>query len=184
MIDWRSVRLDYISSNDSLRDVAKRHGISSGTILARAAADGWTDEKHRLQSDAYQIAKTDAQSSLASQLRKASDHELSVASQLRILLNDMVSECKSPSDVKTCGQALETLQRVARTALGVPQLPTSTQTLHTQQDLREASTDELLQSLLTPEVVLMMTQHGISPGSMSDDDLIHWLSVHAVGRVQ
>ena len=182
MIDWNRIRLDYLRGTESLREIADRHGVAHGTVLARAHADGWNSERNKTQANAYETARNDIEKSLSRQLRHASDHEVEIIGKLRTLLDDTLTHTRDVRDLKTASQALETLQRSLRIALGVPQIPASVQTINAHSDLRSLSTAQLFDSLLSsPSLRLRMVEAGIDPSSMSDGELLRWIQENREG---
>ena len=62
-VDWVAIRAEYIAGGISLRKIAKKYGVSYGTLGRKANAEKWASEKHEADinslSDAYQ-KKADA----------------------------------------------------------------------------------------------------------------------------
>ena len=182
MIDWGRIRLDYLRGTESLREIADRHGIAHGTVLARAHADGWNTERNKTQANAYETARNEMEKSLSRQLRDASEHESSVITKLRAILDNTLTDLRTPQEIKICAQSLETLQRCLRISLGVPQVPASVQTLNQQSDLRGLSSAQLFESLLSsPSLRIRMVEAGIDPSSMSDGELLQWIQENREG---
>ncbi len=44
-IDWNAIRAEYIGGGISQRKLAKKYGVSTGTLLAKANAEGWADSR-------------------------------------------------------------------------------------------------------------------------------------------
>ena len=43
--DWDAIRRDYITSNDTQPECARRHGVNVGTLQHHAARERWTDQR-------------------------------------------------------------------------------------------------------------------------------------------
>jgi hypothetical protein len=46
--DWRTIRGDYISTNSTLRDLARKYDVSLATLGERASAEGWSEDREQL----------------------------------------------------------------------------------------------------------------------------------------
>ncbi len=44
-IDWVKIKQEYIESNITLEELAKKHNISPSTIMRKSAQEGWTIER-------------------------------------------------------------------------------------------------------------------------------------------
>ena len=57
MVKWDKIKIDYITNSDmSLRDVAKKHGVSTSVVARKSAAEGWAVEKERYQNESVSIS--------------------------------------------------------------------------------------------------------------------------------
>jgi len=67
MVDWLSIRNEYIhDTTSSYRSLAEKHGVSFGTLRARAEREKWVEQRNTAQHDIYTQATQKA-------VEKASD---------------------------------------------------------------------------------------------------------------
>jgi len=67
MVDWLSIRNEYIHDTaSSYRSLAEKHGVSFGTLRARAEREKWVEQRNTAQHDIYTQATQKA-------VEKASD---------------------------------------------------------------------------------------------------------------
>lgn len=67
MVDWLSIRNEYIhDTTSSYRSLAKKYGVSFGTLRARAEREKWVEQRNTAQHDIYTQATQKA-------VEKASD---------------------------------------------------------------------------------------------------------------
>lgn len=50
MADWVSIRNEYISTQISTRDLAKKYGVSHSQIARRSSKEGWTEKRKTLRN--------------------------------------------------------------------------------------------------------------------------------------
>ncbi len=48
MIDWSTIKSEYISSNISQRSIAEKYGVSYNTLKSRAGRESWAKEKEKV----------------------------------------------------------------------------------------------------------------------------------------
>lgn len=54
MVDWLSIRNEYIHDTTfSYRSLAEKHGVSFGTLRARAEREKWVEQRRTAQHDIY-----------------------------------------------------------------------------------------------------------------------------------
>jgi len=54
MIDWLTIKSEYINSRISTRELAKKHGVSYSTHSSRAASEGWAAERSKTEAEVWQ----------------------------------------------------------------------------------------------------------------------------------
>lgn len=104
--DWVSIRADYVSGGGSLRVLAEKYGISVSSIKKKAASEGWTANRTKIEPRLYQ--KT---------VRKVLEHKSDQAADrlTRILtLGDTLLE-KAERAAKELDQHLVTNKKRERT---------------------------------------------------------------------
>jgi len=68
-IDWVKIKQEYIESNITLEELAKKHTVSFSTIRQKSAKEGWTTEKNIFRTkieQKYQEKQSDLLASEAS----------------------------------------------------------------------------------------------------------------------
>ena len=56
MADWKAIKTEYITTDTSYRELAKKYGVGASTLFARASKEKWVEQKEQHQSKA--VAKT------------------------------------------------------------------------------------------------------------------------------
>ena len=72
--DWNAIRAEYIAGNISQRKLAKKHGVSEGTLMLKANKEGWKKLRDDAESKAITRTKqktADAVASNAVKLERA-----------------------------------------------------------------------------------------------------------------
>lgn len=59
-VDWNAIRAEYIGGGISQRQLAKKYGVSVGTLLRRANREEWTSGRERVYNDAITNAEQKA----------------------------------------------------------------------------------------------------------------------------
>lgn len=116
--DWVAIKLEFVKSTLSIRDFAQAYGIPHSTLLKKAAAEKWSDERNqigiRLESKAVDKVTDDKSDELAQFERKS----LKAISRTHDKLLMMLEMAEKPSELKAVSGALVDLQKVYRLALG------------------------------------------------------------------
>ena len=47
LVDWLTIKTEYINSNISQRDIAKKYNVSFSTLQVRARKEKWTEERKK-----------------------------------------------------------------------------------------------------------------------------------------
>lgn len=68
--DWNEIRSAYRRGEGSLRELAKRFGVSASSVMKRAARDKWDAERQQTESKAQQKAAEKDVETLAAMLGK------------------------------------------------------------------------------------------------------------------
>ncbi len=118
--DWAKVKLAYINSSKTLREVADDHGIKAAGVMARAAKEAWEAERKQKSAEVSKAAQAAMTIDRATELAKFNDDDLRVAKGLRGIAAQMLKEDRnfSPADLRALAGTFETAQRIGRLALG------------------------------------------------------------------
>ena len=121
--DWPSLRLEYIVSNVTQRELAQQHGLKERTVNKRAEREHWAAEREERQRGMIETASQQVTFDAVAELRRQNSFDLDCARRLREHIARLLQKAEgkddlSPSDVRTLSAALESTQRVCRLALG------------------------------------------------------------------
>lgn len=122
IIDWNIVRLAYVNSNKSLREVAEDFGIKSAGIMRRAAREGWDAERQQTSANVSKNAQSLIMADRTDELAKSNEANIKLARIVRGQVEQYLSEATGlVSAVELCRlvSAIEKAQRIERLALGV-----------------------------------------------------------------
>lgn len=131
-IDWVKIKQEYIESNITLEELAKKHAVSFSTIRQKSAKEGWTTEKNIFRTkieQKYQEKQSDLLASEASNfdnqcLRVARSAIEIVEKQIAILLKKAEEQKSDPLVerqirlLEKLSNSLKQLQSVGKVALG------------------------------------------------------------------
>lgn len=115
MADWVAIRTEYISTQISTRDLAKKHGVPYSTLRKRAEKEGWTQTRaeHERKTVAMVAQKTidavsDVQADRLAQLITGGQRS---AELLLDRLNQMATSGKIKTyEVKAITEALKNIR--------------------------------------------------------------------------
>lgn len=115
--DWSVIETDYITSNLSYRQIAKKYGIEFTTIKKRGKVDGWVEkrESHRAKvtSKALQAAE-DVEIKLFSKVCNVADKLLKVLDKTadKMIETTEKGELVHPSLIKPMTAALKDIKEI------------------------------------------------------------------------
>ncbi len=55
---WAAVEADYLAGEMTVRDIAKKHGVSESRVYKKATSDGWKKKKEKIRQKADEIVIT------------------------------------------------------------------------------------------------------------------------------
>lgn len=131
-IDWVKIKREYIESNITLEELAKKHTVSFSTIRQKSAKEGWTTEKNIFRTKIEQKYQEKQSDLLASEASNFDNQCLRVArSAIEIVEKQIASLQKKTEEQKTdalierqirllekLSNSLKQLQSVGKVALG------------------------------------------------------------------
>lgn len=132
--DWQAIKLEYINSPLSLKDIAEKHGLKDATVRQRAHREDWEQERHALSQSVTQAAQEQLTDDRTNQLAKFNEDDLRMARAIRAKAASMMKDVNRPSELRAIAGAADIAQRIGRLALGaeteniisnVRQLPSS-----------------------------------------------------------
>ena len=116
--DWPALKLEYVNSTLSLRELADRHGIKAAGVMHRAAKEGWEAERKRKAAELSAEAQKRLDSTRADELAKFNEDDLKIARAIRAKAAQMMQTVTEPRDLRSLAAAMDTAQKIGRLALG------------------------------------------------------------------
>jgi hypothetical protein len=119
--DWTTIKVEYVNSSISLRDLAAKHGIKAPGLMKRCATEGWEAERKQTASKVSKQATESLIESKAVQLAKFNEDDLKMAKNLRAMVNKQIQNSKGdmePAQIRALAGAASEAQRIGRLALG------------------------------------------------------------------
>lgn len=132
--DWQAIKLEYINSPLSLKEIAEKHDLKDATVRQRAHREDWEAERHALSQSVTQAAQEQLTDDRTAQLAKFNEDDLRMARAIRAKAASMMKDVERPSELRAIAGAADIAQRIGRLALGaeteniisnVRQLPSS-----------------------------------------------------------
>ena len=74
--DWEEIHSEFTRSNVSLRDIAKKHGMSYAYLAKRSSKEGWFEQREKLQSEAREA--------VANEIAKQAEEQNSELSKIAV----------------------------------------------------------------------------------------------------
>lgn len=113
--DWPAVRLEYVQGDDTLQQLATRHGIYPASLITRADKEGWHDEREQ----ARMLTHSASDSTRDEQLASFNADDLKVARAMRAKAAQMIQAANTPQEISALAKAFDIAHKIGRTALGV-----------------------------------------------------------------
>lgn len=117
--DWAAVRLAYINSTKTLREVAAEFEIGAPGVMRRAAREKWDAERKRLSSEVSKAAQKKLTIDRAAELARINDEDLKIATTLKAKAYKMAQDVDNPADLRTLTSVFESAQRISHAALAM-----------------------------------------------------------------
>jgi len=147
--DWPAIKVEYLNSNASLRELAAKHNVKESAMMARCARDQWEPERKRIQAKVIAKANKSLEQSRAEQLVKLNRDDLEAANAIKAKARSMLDMIESPNDLRALSASLDTAQKISRLALCVETAKTTSEVSGkmavTSLDLKSLSDEELAQ---------------------------------------
>lgn len=122
-IDWPAAKTEYINNAAlTYADIAKKYGTKLGSVQAQAATNNWTEARAARSKLLQQRATEKSLTTAVDELAKYNEQDLLAAKALRSLIAKRMHEAQQTRidarDLRSLAGAMESVQRVARLALG------------------------------------------------------------------
>lgn len=116
--DWPALRVEYVHSTMTLRELAARHDIKAAGVMRRAAREHWEAERKQLSAEVSKASAQMLSESRIELLAKFNADDLEMAQQIRAKAFAMLRNADHPSDLRALAGAVDTAQKIGRLALG------------------------------------------------------------------
>lgn len=116
--DWTALRVEYVTTSITLRELADRHAIKAAGVMRRAAKEGWEAERKQESAKVSSQAIAASTPERAEELAKFNEDDLRMARAIRDKAASMMDSDLSPNDLRALAGAVDTAQKVGRLALG------------------------------------------------------------------
>lgn len=102
-VDYQTLEAEFISSEVSLRELARREGISNSTIADQARKRGWADKRanFKVQASEKQISK--AADDFATRVTRLKDRSLTVMEGVLVRFAEQLADRENPMLVSEKG---------------------------------------------------------------------------------
>lgn len=116
--DWTAIRLEYVHGNESMRELAEKHGIKASGLMRRAANEGWEAERKQKSAEVSKAVSGTLTEVRIDELSQYNAEDLDAAKAIRAKALAMMEAATSPHELKAISGAIDTASKVARLALG------------------------------------------------------------------
>lgn len=119
--DWDSIRQEYISTNISIKDLAKKYKVRERTVAEYCSKEEWVAKRKKYKQDVSK--KVTSKLATKTAAKKADEFaqilNLTSMAQTRIL-EMMQRDNLKTSDIRNLVESLEIAERVTRNIVGTP----------------------------------------------------------------
>lgn len=145
--DWDSIRQEYIATNISTKELAKKHKVRLATLAEKCSKEGWVAKRKEYKKKLSEKTSEKLCSKMAA--KKANEFaqilDLTTMAQTRIL-EMMQRDNLKTSDIRNLVESLEIAERVTRNIVGTPTTMQAhrikTETERLELDKKKADTQE------------------------------------------
>lgn len=118
--DWPALKLEYVNSTMSLRELAERHGIKSAGVMARAVKDSWDAARKQKQAEVSAAAQERLDGTRIDELAAFNEADIKMARAIRAKAAQMMQQGSnlSPAELRSVAASADTAQKIGRLALG------------------------------------------------------------------
>ena len=124
--DWNALRLEYINGTLSLRDLARKHGLSESTVGNRAVRHKWEQDRERLRTEAITVAQEKLTEEHIDKLSEFNAEDIKAAEAIRKKAYELLPFTTDNAGLRALAGALAEAQKIGRLALGAETANTKT----------------------------------------------------------
>lgn len=119
--DWDSIRQEYITTNISRKELAKKYKIRERTIGEYCSKEGWVAQRKKYKEDLAQKTTRKLASKMATKKANEFAEILDLTGLAQKRLHEMLQKDNlKTSDVRNIMESLEIAERVTRNIVGTP----------------------------------------------------------------
>lgn len=118
MTDWAALKIEYVNSTISLRELAEKQGINAAGVIKRCEREGWEVERRKVSADVSKAAQAELGDIRVTELAKFNDDDLLAARGIRAKAAEMMANVETPAELRALAGAFDTAQKIGRLALG------------------------------------------------------------------
>lgn len=123
--DWPTIRVEYINTAVTMRELSEKYGIKMAGIMTRSAREGWDSQRKMSQEKAIATASMALGNKRAELLEKLNLDDLDAANAIKAKARQMLELIETPNDLRALSASLDVAQKISRLALGVETSKTS-----------------------------------------------------------
>ena len=127
--DWLALKIAYVNTPVTMRELAEAHGIKMAGIMSRSAREGWDSQRKTAQAKAIATASIILGNKRAELLEKLNLDDLDAANAIKVKARQMLEIIETPNDLRALSASLAVAQKISRLALGVETSKTSSDVL-------------------------------------------------------
>jgi hypothetical protein len=123
--DWTALRIEYVNSTLSLRELAAKHSINDAGVMKRAAKEKWEQERQHRSAVVSSVIQEKLTEQYVDKLAEFNAQDIALAETFKrkitavlAKIDELDAEKPDSAVLNTLANALSTSQKVGRLALG------------------------------------------------------------------
>lgn len=120
LTDWEAIKTEYITGQESHREIAKRYGVGASTLSARSSREGWCQLREQYRAGVVQKAVEKISCDNVDKLSGL----MAAADDMCQLVSDFVRQQQGKStcakDIRDLAATLKDMTAVVRNLYGIP----------------------------------------------------------------
>ena len=125
-IDWDAIRIDYITTGATYRQLQEKYGVNASTIRTRAYRAKWKNDREKAEAKAKQIETKKLANGMAKRTGEISSITDEYLKFLRRWLDNRDPETAEAQEVTAAANALRTITEVDRMITRTPTIAEET----------------------------------------------------------
>lgn len=123
--DWVKVKLEYINSSMTMRELADKHNINAAGLMKRASREGWEAERQQKSAKVSNAAQSKLDVIRPNELAKLNEDSLKLSRALMAQAAHHIKTAQdknaaiAPTELRQLATTISESQKIGRLALGV-----------------------------------------------------------------